>query len=205
MSDESTRPADIEGIGASAALWQLETSAWSFGPTHERVISSAALPIDSGSARGLANESTDSTLGPQRIVAPPLTSIRLRRIDFGRRSLQAVSHWEGVVEEVTNIGFRARLVPLTNADPSSARIEFTDFTLDDLANDSDRALVHEGAVFYWTVGRSQNAAGTRTNVSLVRFRRLPPPGPYQRHQALVEAEKLLRDLGGSDRTVGPSV
>jgi hypothetical protein len=104
------------------------------------------------------------------------------------------------VEEVNGTSFRCRLVPLESGQPNLARIEFTEFSLDDIANDDDRILVEPGAVFYWTIGRSQNSAGTRTNVSLVRFRRLPVPGSYQRRLARREAAKLLRDFGEIDRS-----
>ena len=66
---------------------------------------------------------------------------------------------------------------------------------DDLATDSDVALVDEGAVFYWTVGKGRNSAGTQSNVSLVRFRRLPPSSRLHQARAEQEATELLEELG----------
>jgi len=119
----------------------------------------------------------------------------IRPIDFGKKSLFALFQWEGVVEEIVSSGFRARLVPFEDGRPNPAQIEFTDFSFDDLATDSDRALVREGAIFYWTVGRGKNVAGTVSNVSLVRFRRLGPAGPVQKRLAQREARELFADLG----------
>ena len=101
-------------------------------------------------------------------------------------------HWEGVVEQVNAAEFRARLTPFEDGVPNTARVEFTEFSFDDLANLDDRKLVEEGARFYWTVGRATNPAGTLTNVSLVRFRRLPPTTHHRRQLAEAEADALLQ-------------
>jgi hypothetical protein len=100
-------------------------------------------------------------------------------------------HWEGVVEGVDGDEFRARLTPFRRGTANSAQVEYTEFTFDDLANPDDRSLVMEGARFYWTLGRATNPAGTLTNVSLVRFRRLPPASSLRRKLAEAEAEALL--------------
>jgi hypothetical protein len=116
--------------------------------------------------------------------------------DFGRRSLQPLSNWEGVVEQVTGDTFLCRLVQIVEGRPNPATVEFTEFSLDDLANESDWNLVQPGAVLYWTIARARNPAGTVTNESLVRFRRLPLPTRAQLERAQHEAEDLLRALGG---------
>jgi hypothetical protein len=114
------------------------------------------------------------------------------RPSFGRRKFSPVYQWEGVVEEVNGEGFRARLRPLEVG--LADRVEYADFDYDDLADESDFDLVAEGAVFYWTVGRSSNEAGTQTKTSLVRFRRLPATTERQIKAAATQAEALLADL-----------
>jgi hypothetical protein len=128
---------------------------------------------------------------------PDARPVAAPRFAFGKKSLQATHQWEGVVEEIGASGFRARLLPLVGGKPDPRRIEFTTFAFDDLANDDDRDLVSEGAIFYWTVGKGRNAAGTVSNVSLVRFRRVPPPGAFQERVAKAEAAELLQELGGN--------
>jgi hypothetical protein len=87
-------------------------------------------------------------------------------------------------------------MPFENGHADVAKVEYADFDYEDLADDSDRTFVTEGAVFYWTVGKSRNTAGTYTNTSLVRFRRLLPPSHHERDKASREAEAILAELGG---------
>lgn len=110
---------------------------------------------------------------------------------LGGRSFRPLYHWEGVVEEVTGDSFNARLVPFERGLPMRAKVEFTEFQLDDLAEESDRALVEAGAVFYWTIGKAKNRAGQLQNASLVRFRRLPSPRINQKQRARRRARQLL--------------
>jgi hypothetical protein len=136
--------------------------------------------------RNSDNAST-SAARPADIDAP----VAVPKTSLGRRSLMPLMHWEGVVERVEGNDFYARLTPFEGGSPNLARIEYTDFTLDDLANPDDRRFVEPGARFYWTVGRATNAAGSLTNVSLVRFRRLAPPSSVRRKRAEAEADALL--------------
>lgn len=201
MTTDSTRPTAIPGAaGLRIDPSQHTEITWSFSSPAEHVVGALDQSIAHPRTHLSQNVDGPSTLNPQKIVSPLSPGVAIRRRDAGKRSFQVLSEWQGVVEEVNGTSFRCRLVPLENGQPNLARIEFTDFSLDDIANDDDRALVGPGAVFYWTIGRSQNAAGTRTNVSLVRFRRLPSPGSYQRRVARREAEKLLRDFGEIDRS-----
>jgi hypothetical protein len=79
-----------------------------------------------------------------------------------------------------------------------SRPEFSEFGFDELSNDEDFNLVVEGAVFYWTLGRLKNPAGTLLNVSLLRFRRLPALTEYRKTRARIETEGLLDALGVTD-------
>lgn len=171
--------------------------AWSFG-SRERLFAPRP-PADRGNERSAAANmaaGSPTYTPPREMDVSNLRPVTSRRPFFGKRGFAAVYQWEGVVEEVNGGGgFRARLLPFEGGKANSARVEYADFDYEDLADDSDHELVVEGAVFYWTIGKSRNAAGTITNTSLVRFRRLPPPTASQMRQAAREAEALLNDLG----------
>ena len=198
---ESTRHIRVEPVNGRNGPWQTG-DAWSFGSFPERLFAplNPSAPVDLASERSAASNAAGSpTLSPRSAVdvsdVKPVTS---RRPFFGKRGFSPLYQWEGVVEEVNGEGFRARLVPFEEGRADASRVEYADFAYVDLADESDCDLVMEGAVFYWTVGKSRNAAGTYTNTSLVRFRRLPPPTPYQTREAGREAEALLTDLGAAD-------
>jgi hypothetical protein len=198
MNEQPTRPVDIPGAPEHVpTAWQRTALEWSFGPTVDSVAGwpEAVHPLPEGSA---VNRACDLTIAPQEHRPPLRAAPRVPRRAFGRRSLAPISHWEGVVERVSGDRFFCRLTPL-NDDDERNKVEFTEFEVDDLANESDIPLVQPGAIFYWTIGRARNAAGTITNVSLVRFRRLPLVTAYQRKRAEREAEDTLEALGGDDR------
>lgn len=183
---------------------QLEETAWSFGPSHRRLIGPTRSPSIDQPKPLAANQNGPLTMGPQQIESAPPPAVTILPRNFGRRGLQALSEWEGVVEEVKGRKFRCRLVPVEDGRPNTARVEFTEFDVDDLASESDVKLVQPGAVFYWTIGRSQNSAGTRTNVSLVRFRRIPAAGSYRQRKARREADQLIQEIGEAGNASGTS-
>ena len=197
---DSTKPEEIEGgLGLKEPLWQSSEERWSFGPTSSRWVAEPDVGHKELPTRS-SNVDSASTSGPQEIDRPFATPRKLPSRSFGKRSLSSVSHWEGVVEEVHDGTFRARLVPHANGRPIPARVEFAEFDVDELADESDLALVQTGAVFYWTLGRMRNAAGTIWNASLLRFRRLPAPNVQQKQRARRETEELIRKLGVPEST-----
>jgi hypothetical protein len=113
---------------------------------------------------------------------------------LGLRAWEVFSHWEGVVEDLTNDGFRARLAPQLNGRLDEAKVQFTDFDFDELSHPSDRDLLQVGAVVYWTIGREVNPAGTRRHTSAVRVRRLPAPTKARLAAAKREADEIRRNL-----------
>lgn len=196
---ESTKPISLEGVRAAErpVPWQASLlEPWSFGSIGSRVFAASAPEPDVDDIRRAANREPQSTAAMRPAGVRDANPVVLPETHLGKRGFVALQQWEGVVEAVTETGFRARLVPYSGAEPDRTRTEFTDFDLDDLADESDKALVVEGAVFYWTIGRYKNAAGTVSNMSLVRFRRIPPPTSYRRRLAGIEAEQLLEDLRG---------
>jgi len=191
-----TQPIEVElpGVRRGGNGRSSETSdAWSFG-ADDRVF--APAPRRFANERSAAANTSESHTFTPHITADPshLKPVAVSRPLFGKRGFTATYQWEGVVEGLHAAGFRARLLPFENGVAEVSRVEYADFDFDDLADESDYDLVAEGAVFYWTVGKSRNPAGTLTNTSLVRFRRLPPPTPYQNAVARREAVQLLADL-----------
>lgn len=184
-------------------LAQHDETIWSFGASRRRLVGPPSRPIVDAPKAIAANENGALTMGPQKVEPPAPPAVSISPQDFGRRRFQVLSEWEGVVDEINGTKFRCRLLPIEDGRANSARVEFTEFDLDDLASDSDIKLVRPGAVFYWTVGRSQNAAGTRTNVSLVRFRRIPPPDSNRRRRARREADHILRHIGEPENGHSP--
>lgn len=140
------------------------------------------------------NTEESETFEPKTLNVPEPKPVSARLPTLGKRRFVPSYQWEGVVEEVNGEGFRARLLPVEDGERDAAHIEFADFEYDDLADEDDLGQVAEGAVFYWTVGKSRNAAGTIMNTSLVRFRRLRAR-PHQGCDAAREAAALLADLG----------
>lgn len=192
MSLDSTTPTD-NGVETNqrADPWQPPERLWSFTSINGRVIGALDPTVLHPHPQPAANKNGPTTVSPQEITSPMAPGIRVKTTDFGKRRFLVLSEWQGVVEEVNDSTFLGRLAPVEDGSLNLSRVEFTEFSFDDIADDSDRPLVEPGAVFYWTLGSSQNVAGTRTNVSLVRFRRIPPPSPYQRRRARREAEAIL--------------
>jgi hypothetical protein len=195
--NESTLKIDIEPNGHNGdEPGSSETDAWWFGARERIVAPRNPRPLADPVSERSANRVDSPTVGPPTTMdVSDLKPVARQRPYFGKRGFAPVYQWEGVVEEVNGEGFRARLRPFEKGQADASRIEYADFEYDDLADDSDHDLVTEGAVFYWTVGKSRNPAGTYTNTSLVRFRRLPPPTAHQIREAGREAAALIADLG----------
>lgn len=200
MSESSTRPVDIEGMQpGSSPAWQRVEETWSFGASRSgSVIAWSPPTLNAPPSSASRNQNGPSTVGPQRITRSNDDAAPVRRRNFGQRGLQTIAHWEGVIESVSNGNFTARMIPLAEAARGGQREELAEFSEDDLANESDRELIQPGAVFYWTIGRARNTAGTVTNVSLVRMRRLPPPSRARMVWATREASEMLKSLGAED-------
>lgn len=171
-----------------------DDTAWVYGADQGLRVARRSDVLNGNGKGPTPNHDGSKTNAPQSVRVPSIKPLVFPQPRAGRRHLRPMYQWEGVVEQVMEDGFEARLVPL-GGDAGPDTLEFTTFSLDDLADESDRDLVTEGAVFYWTIGKGRNPAGTQSNVSLVRFRRLPPSGRYHRERAAEEARDLLRDLG----------
>jgi hypothetical protein len=202
MNGRSTRRIEIDrfadadaseaAVGQTQDPWSLESPArlltnWTPRP--------APGPASERSAAANREDTVD-TITVGSVDTSALQPVAPSRPVLGKRGFVPSYQWEGVVEEVSDATFRARLVPFEDGRPDLKRIEYADFDYDDLADEGEYERLVEGAVFYWTVGKSRNAAGTIMNTSLVRLRRLAALTPSQIDQARREARELLQALGG---------
>ena len=192
---QPTKPVRVEGELSAMASWQSPAPTWSFGDSERRLFAPPMADLHLPNWAEDRNREAHATFGPQRIDVPSRRVESSPRPRYGQRSLRALYQWEGIVEEVTADGFRARLVPLMGP-RERGRFEFTEFSFDDLSTE-DRERVEPGASFYWTLGKDKNDAGVVTNQSLVRFRKLAPMSRYRRMLAEKEAEGLLEELSGN--------
>lgn len=79
---------------------------------------------------------------------------------------QKVQSWQGVIIDLDDNGFTARLQDLTNGGTD----EIGEFGIDDITPD-DIKFVKRGGVFYWSVGLFM-INGQREKKSTIRFQRL---------------------------------
>jgi hypothetical protein len=85
--------------------------------------------------------------------------------DTGRRaSFVALQEWEGVVTEVRDNAFTARLVDLTHSSPD----EESEFSTTEISDD-DVDLVVLGAIFRWSVGILRTPEGLRERLLKLYF------------------------------------
>lgn len=77
-----------------------------------------------------------------------------------------VQNWQGIVLEINESTFSARLIDLTN----KGTHEIAEFEMDDISPE-DLSLLSEGAIFYWSVGHYMEN-GQSVKRSDIRFQRL---------------------------------
>jgi hypothetical protein len=107
-----------------------------------------------------------------------------------RAVLTTLQSWEGVVLDVEDDAFRARLINVTGDNVD----EEVTLAIDELC-DFDLELLEPGAIFYWSIGYRQELRGARERVSRIRFRRLPAWTESQLREAEARAATLARELG----------
>jgi hypothetical protein len=106
-----------------------------------------------------------------------------------RQRFRSLQGWEGVVEDVSDRTFTARLFDLSR----SGLEEVAEFEVAEVFED-DLSLLEPGAVFYWDVGYLETPGGRR-RASEIRFRRLPAWTQEELDAAKKEAAEF-RELVG---------
>ena len=85
------------------------------------------------------------------------------------RKFKLLQEWEGIVDEVCEDVFWARLIDLTNRNRPDESMELPL----DMVSETDRPLVLPGSIFYLNIGYHTTLAGQRSRVTEIRFRRTP--------------------------------
>ena len=107
-----------------------------------------------------------------------------------RRYFKPEQSWEGMVTEVLDDSFCARLVDMENPEQE----EEAEILLSAITDSDDLKLLVPGAIFFWTIG--YQVKGRRSEqVSLIQFRRLPIWTAQEVQSAKHEALELRKRLG----------
>jgi hypothetical protein len=136
-------------------------------------------------------ESPEVKLTPHQYTLPqliPATS-SVDTSERPREILIALQSWEGVVLDVDDTSFVARLIDVAgehdDEEVKLSRDELSDFDLE---------LLEPGAILYWTIGYRQQVRGSRERVSRIRLRRVPAWTKHQLGEAQKRAADLAREL-----------
>jgi hypothetical protein len=117
----------------------------------------------------------------------PVISLPVNRVE---RYFLPEQSWEGMVLEILEDSFRARLVDIENADQQ----EETEILKTAVTDEDDLKLLVPGAIFFWTIGH--RVEGRRSEqVSLIQFRRLPIWTEKEIQEAKREAMEFKKRLG----------
>ena len=141
-----------------------------------------SLSTDNESRSNTGSEAADKVEG--RIV-PPLVHPPFPKDTEGVFSTH--QRWEGIVRNVGDETFEARLIDKTGASDD----EVVELPLDEVSP-PDISLVSPGAIFYWGIGYLDRPSGQRLRQSVIRFRRLPAWSARELESAGEQAEQLLR-------------
>jgi hypothetical protein len=104
-------------------------------------------------------------------------------------AVDILQRWDGVVVDVGEETFRARLLDEATGRP---QLE-ADIYISDVA-EHDRPLLKHNGIFYWYVGY-RDPHGDRERISKIRFRRLPPKTEADLKRAEHRASERRKLLG----------
>ena len=181
VQDAQREVLDLDTIDCSYSKWRFES-----------MLRGRSEPDDSSSSGGDVEGLAQGSVWIGGQLARPVRDFvpRLRRSSEAAGTSSSSERWEGVVLEVADGTFRARLVDLDRHAPDEdAEIYWSE------VSDEDKDLVEPGAVFYWSIGYYTDRMGQRVRRSLIRFRRLPTWTERELEDARLEAEKTARILG----------
>ena len=102
----------------------------------------------------------------------------------------ALQKWQGIVTEIYEDRFLAKLINLTD----EGYDEEADFSFDEITH-GDLNQIKEGAVFYWTIGYQYSRTGQKTRMSHIRFRRLPVWSDEEIRNSRSEGLGIANEIG----------
>lgn len=146
-----------------------------------------------------APSSAASIVPPSRIPKFPVKDIHIAdsaNSETASSDKKAASYflddqsWEGMVQEVYEDSFLARLVDTKD----KSKVEEAKIFKSALTDKDDLDLITPGAIFYWIIGN--RVTGRRAEyVSLIMFRRLPTWTKREVAEAYKNAKKIREELG----------
>lgn len=143
-----------------------------------------SLSTDNESRSDTGSEAADKV---ERRIVPPLVHPTFPKDTEGIFTPR--QRWEGIVSNVGDETFEARLIDKTGASDD----EIVELPLD-VVSRPDMSLVSAGAIFYLGVGYRDRPSGQRERLSVIRFRRLPAWSARELQSAAEQAEQLLRSF-----------
>lgn len=128
-------------------------------------------PDDESTTTRLAMNDSTSANQPRRTKDAQVNTelIRLSAEGKTRSTYEILQQWEGIVRDVADDTFWADLYDLGEDTTPEEIVEIPVVEV----SPADRALVAEGAAFYWSVGYETDSAGTTRRVSELTMRRTP--------------------------------
>jgi hypothetical protein len=122
--------------------------------------------------------------GTELVDLPTPVRVPVSRDLPGR--VRVLQLWNGIVQEVKNDSFTALVRDRSNAGAPS---ELVELAVNEVSS-GDRALLCEGAPFYWSIAYRDAPTGQRERVSSLRFARQPRVSNEQRARIFDRADRL---------------
>lgn len=176
---------------ASTASFQPSYGKQSLTEGRQRAVQPSLAPRalftdDQSGTSGTARTATDTSA---RESSEPHIVARTPRYGGHRGRVVPLQKWEGVVERIGKDSFWVRLRDLTDSRPD----EEAEIPISEVST-SDRDLLAEGAILYWTIGYRDDLYGQRRRESVIRLRRLPAWTDHKLRLAKAEAERFAEKL-----------
>ena len=187
MADPAVRTSVPQPRGPATRREQMESYAEVVAPPQP-----ASRPVSTITSTYVTSgrPTTDLEANPRtprlaHLIPPPSP------VEAPHEAIISLQEWEGVVLQVNEETFLARVVDQTGEHPE----EEIELPKDDLSP-FEIDLLEKGAIFYWTIGyRQRLPRGQRERISRIRLRRLPAWSRAELAAARSRAEALRRDLG----------
>jgi hypothetical protein len=189
---------DEKNVAAQLALGTLDVPNFEFvTPLPESVQLEVPNRADQGRRPAISHGLLQASETPRKLSlnledqsfedkARSLQPVKFPRLPTPKGSFQTLRVWEGIVVGTGDNRFQA---VLSDIEDMRFGRESGEFSLAEVSED-DRKLVQLGAVFYWYVGVRVSKARTLTEVSGLRFRRLPAWSTQAVKAAEDEAKRL---------------
>lgn len=140
------------------------------------------------------SEDLSTLQGQPDATTPQYALVRLPDLRMSPSKVMVLQRWIGRVASVQNDRFVAVTTDATNPRNPEEEVEFDLLEV----SESDRALVAEGAVFYWSIGYRDSHGGQRERISSLRFVRSPRLHASTVKQVFDRADRMAAVLHDSD-------